>query len=213
MAINVASDIVLDVLKAADPVRTKQASARLGASQTAASSFGQELDEVRGKQGIATKLSSDIVMDVITAVDPAKSAAATNKLAGLTGDPAASRIDLAGLRERLSGDLRAMQPASLTAGRGRNLAYRDFEASVLKSFFETMLPSSDGGFYGQGTAGNVWRSMSADYIAQEFAKSGGIGIARQLEGEKNKGSAVAGTITPAAQWPYFSQPSIAGAEL
>lgn len=211
MAINVASDIVIDVVKAANPMRVKQAAARLGASQGAANAFEQELGKAGRAQGIAPQLTSDIVMDVIAAAHPARSAAAAGKLAGLPGNSvadASNRVEgLAGLRERLSAGPAQIEPASLTDDR-RNVAYRDFEATVLRSFFETMLPGTEGGFYGKGTAGNVWRSMSADYLGQEFAKTGGIGIARQLDGGKDAAPAAAGPIAPAAQWPYFSQPSI-----
>jgi peptidoglycan hydrolase FlgJ len=213
MAINVASDIIFDVLKAANPIRMKLASTKLSTTQTAVTSFDQEFSKVQHKRGIASKLSSDIVMDVIAAADPARSTAAMSKLAGVPDGSFAGRVDLAGLREKLNGLPGTVQPVSLTADNGRKLAYRDFEASVLKSFFETMLPSSAGGFYGQGTAGNVWRSMSADTLAQEFAKAGGIGIAQQLDGGKDKDSTAVGTIAPATQWPYFNQPSIASTEL
>lgn len=216
MAIAVASDIVLDVVKAANPLRAKQAAVRLGAPHQAASSFDRELGKAGRAQGIAPQLTSDIVMDVIAAADPTRSTAASSRLAGLSDGPIAATAGqtggLAGLREKLSANTVQVEPASFTTG-NRKAAHRDFEATVLRSFFETMLPATEGGFYGQGTAGNVWRSMSADYLAQEFAKTGGIGIARQLDRDKTGGAASSATIASAPQWPYFSQPSIASVDL
>jgi hypothetical protein len=217
MAITVASDIVLDVVKAANPMRVKHAAAKLGATQQATASFAQELGKAGRAQGIAPQLPSDIVMDVIAAADPGQSVEASNKLAGLSQGllpgPTSPVGGLAGLREKLSASTTQIEPASFTTDSRKVVAHRDFEATVLRSFFETMLPKPEGGFYGQGTAGNVWRSMNADYLAQEFAKTGGIGIAQQLDKGKGSSSASAATIAPAPQWPYFSQPSIASVDL
>ncbi|MDZ4792432.1 MAG: rod-binding protein [Hyphomicrobiales bacterium] len=58
-------------------------------------------------------------------------------------------------------------------------AMMQFEAFVLQSFIEPMLPSSDG-VYGGGTAGSFWKSMLAEKLATEMAKSGGIGIAKHI---------------------------------
>ncbi|MBO0661233.1 rod-binding protein [Jiella sp. MQZ9-1] len=52
-----------------------------------------------------------------------------------------------------------------------------FEGFVLRSFVESMLPDKSSGFFGKGTAGEIWRSMLADQIGKEIAASGGIGIA------------------------------------
>jgi hypothetical protein len=215
MAISVASDIVLDVVRAASPRRVEHAAARLGASRQVTSSFDQELGKAGRAQGIAPQLPSDLVMDVIAAAEPAQSAAATDRLASLSGGSLPGKTSpvggLAGLRERLSANTVQIESVSFATD-SRKVAFREFEAAALKNFFETMLPSTEGGFYGQGTAGNVWRSMNADYLAQEFAKAGGIGIAHQLDRDKGADPVSAATIAPAPQWPYFSQPSIASVD-
>ncbi|MEF2071751.1 rod-binding protein [Consotaella aegiceratis] len=59
--------------------------------------------------------------------------------------------------------------------------YEKFEAFVLRSFVESMLPSENSSFFGEGTAGGIWRSMMAEQIGDELAKGGGIGIADMLE--------------------------------
>ncbi|MCW4113723.1 rod-binding protein [Aurantimonas sp. MSK8Z-1] len=60
--------------------------------------------------------------------------------------------------------------------------YQKFEGFVLRTFIEDMLPSSEtSSFFGTGTAGNIWRSMLAEQMGDELARSGGIGIADMLE--------------------------------
>lgn len=56
-----------------------------------------------------------------------------------------------------------------------------FEAFVLRSFVESMLPDADSSYFGTGTAGEVWRSMLAEQIGNEIAAGGGIGIADTLK--------------------------------
>lgn len=59
-------------------------------------------------------------------------------------------------------------------------AYRDFETFILQSFIEHMLPDKADGVYGGGIAGQTWKSMMADKIAGEVAKSGRLGLAEVL---------------------------------
>lgn len=55
-----------------------------------------------------------------------------------------------------------------------------FESFVLRSFIEEMLPKENTAVFGSGTAGNIWRSMLAERIADEMAAGGGIGIAKTI---------------------------------
>ncbi len=57
---------------------------------------------------------------------------------------------------------------------------QDFEAVVLQSFISSMLPENAENVYGEGTAGSVWKSMLAEQISKQMAKSGGIGIAERI---------------------------------
>ena len=59
-----------------------------------------------------------------------------------------------------------------------------FESFVLGNFVETMLPKDDHGLFGGGTAGNMWRSMLAERIGEELARSGGVGIADMIRERK-----------------------------
>jgi Rod binding domain-containing protein len=43
-----------------------------------------------------------------------------------------------------------------------------------------MLPKDGSSVYGQGLSGDMWKSMLADQVARQIAKSGSLGIARRL---------------------------------
>lgn len=59
--------------------------------------------------------------------------------------------------------------------------YRLFEATMLKSFFDMMLPHGAKNVYGSGFAGEVWKSMLAEALGTEVSKGKGVGIARKIE--------------------------------
>ena len=67
--------------------------------------------------------------------------------------------------------------AARTGASATRAAAQEFEAFVLQSFIETMLPRNAEGVFGRGIAGELWKSMLAGEIAKELARSGGIGIA------------------------------------
>ena len=54
-----------------------------------------------------------------------------------------------------------------------------FEAVVLRTFVEAMLPREG---FGDGTAGHMWRGQMAEALADTLARSGGVGLARTIEG-------------------------------
>jgi flagellar protein FlgJ len=59
-------------------------------------------------------------------------------------------------------------------------AYGKFEAFVLQSFLESMLPKNATAVFGKGSAGEFWRSMLAEKLGTELARSGQVGIAQRL---------------------------------
>jgi peptidoglycan hydrolase FlgJ len=142
---------------------------------------------------------SDIILDVARAADPGKMLAATERLVQLAGDRGpdssafASLVD--GMRKGRGPD-RPFDPATamvnlqnrqaLANGGGLRSTlspmtpHQQFEAFVLRSFVETMLPKDAEAVFGSGTAGDVWKGMLAEKIGDELARSGGIGIAEQL---------------------------------
>ncbi len=76
------------------------------------------------------------------------------------------------------------QASSLPAPDGETRAARaaaeEFEAFVLQNFVEAMLPREAESVFGRGTAGAFWKSMLAEHVARELARSGGVGIARMI---------------------------------
>ena len=58
--------------------------------------------------------------------------------------------------------------------------YRQFEAFVLQTFIESMLPKDANHVFGDGIAGSFWSSMLAEQIAGQLAEAGGLGIADTL---------------------------------
>lgn len=144
---------------------------------------------------MAINLTTDIVSDVMNAGDPAVTGAATERLSRLQPSSAAdfeaqaaAASAAAGTDTHLRAELRVALPASdkpimsrpaEAGGDAAGTVYRKFEAFVLQTFVESMLPHNDQ-IFGKGTAGNVWRSMLAEQLGTQLAKSGGVGIARVL---------------------------------
>jgi hypothetical protein len=141
----------------------------------------------------------DLIADVMAAADPISQRVAASKLERLASTTdqnfAAAvdeKIDTAGL-EKIGASAEAggapggnalndsTGHAPIIKGMNSNSAvYRKFEAFVLQVFIESMLPQDASDVFGKGTAGTVWRSMLAEQIGNEIAKSNGIGIAKQL---------------------------------
>ena len=140
MAFNPSTDVVLDVLNAADPLRASQAAERLSAlaAGAPASDFAADLD---------------------------KAAAASTA-------PPALAPGLASARAALASATDATDPAAK--------AKVDFEAMMLNSFVGEMLPKESSAFFGQGAAGDVWRSMLSEQISRQIARSGALGLSRRL---------------------------------
>jgi hypothetical protein len=142
MAFNPRSDVILDVLNAADPVRASLAAERLSA--------------LAG----SNPPSEDF------AVSLAK-AAASAPAAGASPAPG-----LADARSRLA----AIPDATDKAARAKV----DFEAALMNSFVGELLPKDAPGVFGEGSAGDMWRSMLSEQISKQIAKSGALGLSRRL---------------------------------
>ena len=129
---------------------------------------------------------SDIVLDVTRAADPEKYRAAVERLARLRATaeaaaPQATTFNVATPPAGLALDVGAgAQP------RRRLDAYGQFEAFVLQSFLQSMLPQNATNVFGKGSAGEFWRSMLAERMGEELARSGQVGIARRLATAHNQ---------------------------
>jgi hypothetical protein len=147
--------------------------------------------------------ASDIVLDALMAADPAKSRAVAEKLSqmrpssagdfdtAIAGTDSTQRASSTAAVNAVSQEALAAQALlaqrpqpriDATASRGGAIppAYRKFEAFVLQTFIESMLPRGSAVNFGKGVAGDVWRSMLAEQLGSAVAKSGGVGIAKFL---------------------------------
>ena len=59
---------------------------------------------------------------------------------------------------------------------------------MLNSFVSELLPKDTGEVFGQGMAGDMWRSMLAEQVSTQIAKSGKLGLARRLFATHEVGS-------------------------
>ena len=61
-------------------------------------------------------------------------------------------------------------------------SFKRFEATVLQTFIQNMLPKDGAAVYGKGMAGDMWKSLLAENLAKVMAERGGIGIADRMLG-------------------------------
>ncbi len=133
---------------------------------------------------------SDILLDVVQAADPAKSKAAAERLARMDWSAVTSEVAASAARPPSPAAAIAVS-SSLPS---KNNVYSQFEAFVLQSFIEAMLPKQTEVVFGKGMAGEIWKSMLAEKLAAKAAESGGLGIAERVAGTRTHSSAA----TPSA---------------
>lgn len=135
--------------------------------------------------------TSDLVLDVLDAADPVTQRTATAKLEALKSSDAdfAATMDAAASKaaDQAAGSVAEAQsgvvngpPVQVIKKPGPDEVYRKFEAFILQTFVETMLPKESEEVFGKGTAGGIWKSMLAEQLGAQLAKGKGIGIAKQL---------------------------------
>lgn len=135
---------------------------------------------------------SDIVLDVARAADPARYKAAVERLVRLGASSAADAAPPARPAGSSDGSAAATFATSIareqdapsagfTPAQRRELdTFGQFEAFVLQSFIQSMLPKNAPGAFGKGLAGEYWKSMLAEKLGTEIARSGQVGIAQRL---------------------------------
>ena len=132
---------------------------------------------------------SDIVLDVAKAADPAQVKAAAAKLASLAGG-STTDIDFSSVLDARSKPvltqpaLPAVHAAEISRGHAMRSApgspYTKFEAVVLQNFLQDVLPKSSD-LFGDAFSADAYRSMLAEQVAAQVAKSGRLGIAASIE--------------------------------
>lgn len=58
--------------------------------------------------------------------------------------------------------------------------FKAVEALLMRTVVESMLPSNAKSVFGSGVAGSTWKAFLAESIANELAKDGRLGIAKEL---------------------------------
>jgi flagellar protein FlgJ len=175
---------------------------------------------------LAINPPSDIVLGVANAADPQKLRAAAAQLALAQGNTAgAANAGPAGA----SGDAEGASFASAapkaqpvfapqTNGtatpvqRGATKrtpdAYTKFEAFLVQTFVESMLPQDAPDVYGSGIAGKIWKSMLAEHLANEMAKSTSFGIAERIAKHREGARPdKPGAVNPAGASASIANPS------
>jgi Rod binding domain-containing protein len=137
---------------------------------------------------------SDVVLEVVNAADPARAAAAAQRLNAIAGAAAAQSEDFSQTLAQTApsaspatapiagaADARSrLADAAFAASDKAAKAQVDFEAVLLNGFVNEMLPKDASATFGQGLAGDMWKSMLADQVSRQIAKSGTLGIAKRL---------------------------------
>ena len=143
---------------------------------------------------MAIQPPSDIILDVARNADSKREAAAVRRLEALAAGGDASGADFASALDHVNaaqkpGPQALVAPGaagahytnrpSKSADRSAQVA-QDFEASILGSFVNEMMPKEASAVYGQGVGGDIWRSMLSEQVGRQLAKSGTLGLARRL---------------------------------
>lgn len=133
---------------------------------------------------------SDIISEVARAADPTRYQAATQSLLNGTAPAGETSFEdtvrAVSVRSAIGGADIYQIRNSLRSGSEMNAesqakkVSQDFEAFILQSFIESMLPKNAENTYGKGNAGSIWKSMMAEQISAQVAKAGGVGIASHI---------------------------------
>jgi hypothetical protein len=122
---------------------------------------------------LAISPPSDIVLDVARAVDPQALEAARARLASRAAGGATETFPAGAPGDSpMAGGADATDQTPET--------YRKFEAMVLSTFVQSMLPKDADAVYGDGLSGDMWKSLLAQQLGTVISDRGGIGIADRL---------------------------------
>lgn len=174
MGIQPPSDIVLDVMQAADPRKAMTVAANL--------------------QKLSASASSGVFDSMVAGTHAGFQAG----LAYASSTPVGLR-NMTALSQQ-GAPVHTLDEAGTAAAAAKDSPYKKFEAMVLSTFVESMLPKNATAVYGSGNAGGVWRTMLAQKIGDQVAQAGGIGIAAKIAPKQTEmTAAVSGAATAAVQ--------------
>lgn len=185
MAISPPSDLLLDVATAADPAKLKEARERLDKSRA-------------GEAGEAFQaaLATAATTAAAPAATPAQAAKAVAAKAAAAQAPATQTAAIQTFRNA------PMVRADTSEAKAR----QKFEAYFLQTAVQEMLPKDAESVFGTGLAGDIWKSMLAEQLAAEMAKTAKFGIAERLAGNHFSTVPGRGSATPSAVSGEHGQP-------
>ncbi len=220
MAISPPSDIVMDVMRAADPMRVRQATRALTSGQAMADVKATNVNSPTG-----TADAGSFVARLASAEKAPARAAAGRTGAGvrshdtamqatrgpvnlLTGPDVPSRAaangGAGGAKRALPMDmpsLRIRKAVPDTADDGRKAAlhavYAGLESLLLQQMLEAALAAGGSGrasYFGRGLAGQTWRSLMVAGIADTVGATGGLGLADRLMADPARFRGLVGTL-------------------
>lgn len=154
---------------------------------------------------------TDIVLGVTRAADAAKHRAAVSRLEKLSGQESVTTDASAEVEDRANAWSAELSLAAADTPRSATFVastgtthgagnksdpFVQFEALLLQNMIEAMMPEDAESVFGRGTAGKVWKSLLAEKVAAEIARTGSLGIAKQIaEGQAVSAAALTPTTT------------------
>jgi flagellar protein FlgJ len=135
---------------------------------------------------------TDVILEVASAADPSRASLAAQRLNAIAGSNATPADFVSSLNQAAGVtnappslplgfvNARSHLPAAPGGPDKLSQAKIQFEAMMLNSFVGELLPKDTGEVFGQGMAGDAWRSMLAEQVSTQIAKSGKLGLARRL---------------------------------
>lgn len=130
---------------------------------------------------------SDLILDVAKAADPLSLQDATSRLRSIAVSGSGAGFDLAFSDASNRAEAAFNRYNAKVSGDGAEKSPAEkFEAMILGQFVETMLPQNAENVFGEGTTGEIWKSMLAEQIANQLAASGGVGIADMISDTLNQ---------------------------
>jgi len=125
---------------------------------------------------MAYDFGSDLIVGAMKAADPARLSQAQEALRSMTAARSATAMTP---NENFSQNIKQLnaRPAEPDA---TTETLKKFEAAILTTFVQSMMPKETESVYGEGLAGDMWKSQMAEKIADQLAQRGGVGIANRL---------------------------------